>query len=41
MRIKFGEMYRIMTEENYKTKDSIDAKANKEALKKDCFYEFE
>ena len=37
MRIKFGEMYRIMTEENYKTKDSIDAKANKEALKKIAF----
>lgn len=38
MRIKFGEMYRIITEgENYKIESPFDEKANKEALKKIAF----
>lgn len=38
MRIKFGEMYRIITEgENYKIESPFDEKVNKEALKKIAF----
>ena len=37
MRIKFGEMYRIITEKNYKIESSFDEDANREALKKIAF----
>lgn len=37
MRIKFGEMYRIMTEKDYKIESSFNEGANKEALKKIAF----
>ena len=34
MRIKFGEMYRIITEKNYKIESSFDVDKNKQALNK-------
>lgn len=37
MRIKFGEMYRIMTEKNYKIESSFDVDKNKQALNKIAF----